>query len=72
MKLSAMIAAYAARPLLKARLKKGMRLDDGTVFRKGTVSDLLIDKGGGTYHFEAKHSAITVTADEIEIISPLR
>jgi hypothetical protein len=72
MKLSAMIAAYAARPLVKARLKKGMRLYDVKVFRKVTVSDLLIDKGDGTYYFEAKHSAATVTADEVEIISPLR
>jgi len=68
MKLSALTAAYATGPFLKARLRKGMRLNDGTVFRKGTMSDILIDKGDGTYHFEAKNLATTVSFDEIEII----
>ena len=64
-----MIIAYAIRPGLKARLKIRIKLDDGTIYRKGTVSELLIDKGNGTYHFEAKGSATTVTAEEIELIN---
>jgi hypothetical protein len=67
-KLSDMITAYATRPFLKARLKIRIKLDDGTIYRKGTVSELLIDKGNGTYHFEAKGSACTVTDGEIELI----
>jgi hypothetical protein len=68
MKLSDMVALYARNPRAKAKLKKRIKLDDGTTFKKGTVSELLIDKGDGTYHFEANHSACTVKADEIEFL----
>ena len=68
MKISEMIRSYANQPKLKAQLKKRIKLDDGTVFKKGTVSEILIDKMDGTYHFEAKNSACTVKADEITFL----
>jgi hypothetical protein len=68
MKISQMVASWASNPKAKAKLKVQIELDDGTVFEVGTVSDLLIAKGDGKYHFESDHSACTVTEDEIEFI----
>lgn len=68
MKLSDMVRSYTSNPRGKAKLKKRIKLNDGTVFKKGTVSDLLIKKDDGSYHFEALNSACTVTSDEIEMI----
>lgn len=68
MKLSALIASYTSNMKLKAKLNRQIKLDDGTVFRKGTVSDILIKKDEDTYHFEAKNSACTVKASEITFI----
>jgi hypothetical protein len=68
MKLSDMVRAYTSNTKLKAKLKKRIKLDNGDVLKKGTVSDLLIDKGNGEYHFEANNTACTVKRDEIEII----
>lgn len=62
------------RPSLKGKLKKQIKVvvcpttQQKKILRKGTVSDILIPKGDGTYHFEANNIAITVTADEIEIL----
>jgi len=53
----------------KAKLTKAIKLNNGRTLKKGTVSDLLIDKGDGTYHFEANDTACTVTSDEIEMIA---
>jgi hypothetical protein len=68
MKLSEMITSYVSNPRSKAKLKKRLKLDDGTVYKKGTVSEILIKKNDGTYHFEANNSACTVTEDELEFI----
>ena len=68
MKLMDMVKSYASQPRLKGRLLVEITLDDGTVYPKGTVSNLLVQKTEGTYHFEADHSACTVSVDEIEIL----
>jgi hypothetical protein len=68
MKLSQMVAAYARNPRAKAKLKQRIELDNGDVLEAGIVSELLISKGDGKYHFEADHTACTVTEDEIEFL----
>jgi hypothetical protein len=68
MKLSDLIGSYVSQPRLKAKLKHGIKLDNGERLKKGTVSDLLIKKDNNTYHFEANNTACTVTVDEIEFI----
>lgn len=68
-KFSDLIKNYTANINLKAKLKKRITIDNGTVLKKGTVSDLLIDMGDGKYHFEANQTACTVTADEIIMVS---
>lgn len=67
-KLSDLIRSYTSAPRMKAKLKKRIKLNTGEVLKKGTVSDLLIEKDDGTYHFEAENTACIVTADEIEMI----
>lgn len=69
MKLSDLITQHTKSMALQGKLLKRITLDDGTVYKKGTVSEILIDKGNDTYHFEANNSACTVKADEIEILS---
>lgn len=69
MKLSDMISSYINAPKLKAKLKQEIKLDDGTVFEAGTVSQLLIKKHDGSYHFESMDSACTVKSEELEFIS---
>lgn len=66
--ISDLVRSYGSSPRMKAKLKIEIKLDDGTVYPIGTVSDLLISKGNGQYHFEADNSACTVTANEIEFI----
>lgn len=68
MKLSDMIASYISAPKLQGKLKNEVTLDDGTVFEQGTLSQLLIKKHDGSYHFESDHSACTVSHDEIEFV----
>lgn len=68
MKLSEMFSSYAKQPFLKAKLKKRIKLDDGTILKKGTESSILIERDDGTYHFEANNSACVVKEDEITII----
>lgn len=68
MELSKLLYNYTSSPKLKARLLVELTLSDGTEYPIGTISDLLIDKDNGTYHFEANHSACTVSRDEIEFI----
>jgi len=63
-----MIASYTSNMRLKAKLKKQIKLDNGTVFKKGTVSELLIAKENNTYHFEAKNQACTVDKQELEFL----
>lgn len=69
MRISDMIASYINEPKLKAKLKQEIKLDDGTVFEAGTVSELLIKKHDGSYHFESLNSACTVKVEEIEFIT---
>ena len=68
MKLSGMITNYCANINLKAKLRQEITLNDGTVYPKGTISELLILLEDNRYHFEANHSACTVTLEEIEFI----
>lgn len=69
MKLSQMIAAY--KPGLKAELLVDVTVSDNGsdyVFKAGTISQFLIDKGDGTYHFEADDHAFTAKLDEIKLL----
>jgi hypothetical protein len=66
MKLSQLLKNY--NPSLKAKLNKSIKLDNGHVFKKGTVSDLLIQKDEVSYHFESQNNACTVSKDEITFI----
>lgn len=68
MKLTDMVKSYTRNPKAKARLRERIKLDNGDVLEKGTVSELLIAKGNGKYHFEADHTACTVNENEIEFI----
>ena len=72
MKISAMVDAYLSSPRLKARTKKDIKFNNlsggKTVFKAGTESDLLIDRGDGLFHFEANNEAIIVNQEEIEMI----
>jgi len=68
MKLSELFSKHNTNPFLKAKLKIHVTLDNGEALRKGCISDLLIDKGDGTYHFERNNVACTVNADEIKLI----
>lgn len=65
MKLSELLGNY--KPDLRAELKVRVELDNGEVLEKGCISDLVIDKGDGTYHFEVDNDACTVTREEIHI-----
>lgn len=69
MKLSKLIAAY--RPGLKAELVVDIEVTDfdgDHTFAAGTVSQFLIDKGDGTFHFEAENRAFTVKLDEVKLL----
>lgn len=68
MKLSDMVKSYTNNMNLKANLNKKIKLDDGTVFKKDTVSEFLIKKENGNYHFEAMGSACEVSPEEITMI----
>lgn len=72
MKLSDMIRSYATKPKMKARLILDINIKyefrDDEVMPAGTISDLLIERDDGSYHFEALDTAIIVQADEIEFI----
>lgn len=67
MKLSELMESYATEKL-KARLLIDLELSDGTDYKVGQESEILIHKGGDEYHFEADHSACTVKRHEIEFI----
>jgi hypothetical protein len=66
MKLSELLGKF--RPGLKAKLLVEIKLNNGSVMPKGVISDLLIDKGNGTYHFEYDHDACEVKSEEIKIL----
>jgi hypothetical protein len=68
MKLSQLIENYTKSPHLKGRLKINVELDNGDIVNAGTVSDLLIPKGCGKFHFEAGNTAFTADEKEIEFI----
>lgn len=69
MKLSDLIKSQCSNGNLKAKLKVRIKLDNGTVLRKGTVSEFLIRRDDGTYHFEANNTACRVKIEEIEFIA---
>ena len=52
----------------KATLNKKIKLNDGTVFKKDTISEFLIKKENGNYHFEAMGSSCEVKAEEITMV----
>lgn len=68
MKLTDMIKSYTQNMNLKATLNKKIKLSDGVIFEKGTVSEFLIKKENGNYHFEALGSACDVKPEEITIL----
>lgn len=68
MKLTDMIKSYTQNMNLKAKLNKKIKLDDGVIFKKDTISEFLIKKENGNYHFEAMGSACEVKAEEITMI----
>ena len=68
MKITDLIASYITNPKLQGKLKNEISLDDGTIFQKGTISEVLIKKHDGNYHFESDHSDCTVSHDEIEFV----
>ncbi len=72
MKLAALITHYGCSPGLKASLVENIAFIDksGTrqIFKAGSRSDLLIDRGDGTYHFESDDHAIIVEEHEIEFL----
>ncbi len=61
-----MVAKY--RPGFKAKLKKRIKLNNGIVLKAGTISDILIEKDDGKYHFEAENTACIVDRSEITIL----
>lgn len=71
MKITELVMRHVMQSRLKARLLKDITLEDGTVFLTGQESNLLIDRGDGTYHFEANNSACQVIKDEIEFFNPM-
>ena len=52
----------------KAKLLTDITLDNGESMKAGEVGHVLMDKGGGKYHFEHNDFACTVTSEEIEFI----
>ena len=68
MKLSDAIRSYSENINLKATLNLEIKLDNGTILVKNTVSDFLIEKSNGNYHFEAMDTACEVEPSEITII----
>ena len=69
MKLTHLITQYGRSPFLKATLVKDIEFTDNSgnrqIFKAGSLSDLLIDRGDGTYHFECNNHAIIVEDHEI-------
>ena len=74
MKLSKMIDSWVSSSHVKARLLVDINVkhqfQDDILLEVGTISDVLIERDDGTFHFEAKNTATRVTRDEIEIIEP--
>lgn len=70
MKLTDMVKSYTQNMNLKAKLKQAIKLDDGIILEKDTVSDFLIKKQNGNYHFEAMNTACEVMPKEITILEP--
>jgi hypothetical protein len=66
------VSQYTLNPRAKARLKEDIQFNNTSggksTFKAGTISDLLIDRGDGLFHFEANNEAIVVDKSEIEMI----
>lgn len=67
MNITDMVTSYAENPRLRGRLKVEFTVDNDTLFKKGLVSDLLIELADGSYHFEALDTACKVQPHEISI-----
>ena len=68
MKLSELVKNYSKNMFLKAKLNKSIKIGENQVLKKGTQSELLIQKSNGKYHFEALGIACDVDSSEIDII----
>lgn len=68
MNISDMVKSYLEDIKSKASLNKEIKLSNGKVLKKGTVSQILIKKDNGNYHFEVNDNACEVTKEEITFI----
>lgn len=72
MKLTDMIKSYTQNINLRAKLNQPIKVSDEVILKKDTVSEFLIKKDNGNYHFEAMNTACEVKPEEITILEPAK